>query len=94
MTEDEILKLVKIIDTGMVYQQKTVTHGNPDLAVGPHDRGTADFWYNRPFDPHYFVGGSFQSDRVDLPKMNPEEITAYTVGYRKAEADGSQKDWG
>mgnify|MGYP000061753226 FL=1 len=61
---------------------------------GPHDRGTADFWYNRPFDPHYFVGGSFQSDRVDLPKMNPEEITAYTVGYRKAEADGSQKDWG
>jgi hypothetical protein len=40
------------------------------------------------------VGGSFQSDRVDLPKMNPEEITAYTVGYRKAEADGSQKDWG
>ena len=41
MTEDEILKLVKIIDTGMVYQQKTVTHGNPDLAVGGLD--TVDY---------------------------------------------------
>jgi hypothetical protein len=34
MTEDEILKVVKIIDSAMVYQQKTVTHGNPDLAIG------------------------------------------------------------
>tara|TARA_R110001592_G_scaffold227811_1_gene484176 strand:- start:3 stop:197 length:195 start_codon:yes stop_codon:yes gene_type:complete len=34
MTEDEILKVVKIIDSAMVHRQKTVTHGNPDGAVG------------------------------------------------------------
>ena len=34
MTEDEILKVVKIIDSAMVYQQKPVPHGNPDLPLG------------------------------------------------------------
>ena len=61
---------------------------------GPYDRGGADFWYGRSFAPHYFPGCSYQTDRVVLSKMTPAEITAYTVGYRDAELDGTQKDWG
>jgi len=61
---------------------------------GPYDRGSADYWYHRPFDPHYFVEGSYTSDKVELADMTPAEITAYTAGYRDAEERGDQKDWG
>ena len=61
---------------------------------GPFDRGGADFWYGRGFNPHYYKGATYSSDRVELADMTPEEITAYTVGYREAEERGDQKDWG
>jgi len=61
---------------------------------GPFDRGCADFWYGRDFNPHYYTGGSYTSERVDLRNMTAEEITAYTAGYREAEERGDQKDWG
>ena len=61
---------------------------------GPYDRGSADFWYGRPYEPHYFVGGTYTSDKVELADMTAEEITAYPAGYRDAEARGDQKDWG
>tara|TARA_R110000824_G_scaffold90865_1_gene221625 strand:- start:485 stop:694 length:210 start_codon:yes stop_codon:yes gene_type:complete len=61
---------------------------------GPYDRGTADFWYGRPFEPHFFKGATHSSDKVELSKMSAEQITQYTAGFREAEADGSQKDWG
>ena len=69
----------------MTYDQR---HG------GPFDRGSADYWYNRPFGPHYFVGDTYSSDKVELKDMTADQITAYTVGYRNAEKDGGQKDWG
>jgi hypothetical protein len=56
-----------------------------------YDRGSADAWYGREFDPHYFVGASFQSDRVALADMTPEEIAAYTAGYR--DTPFAQKQW-
>ena len=55
------------------------------------DRGSADAWYGREFDPHYFVGASFQSDRIALADMTPEEIVAYTAGYR--DTPFGQKQW-
>ena len=61
---------------------------------GPYDRGAADSYYNRPYSPHYFKGDTHMSDRVDLGDMTPEEITAYTAGYRDNEAAGNHKDWG
>lgn len=61
---------------------------------GPYDRGSADYWYHRDFEPHYYVGDTYTSDKVELAQMTPEEITAYTAGYRDAEARGDRKDWG
>ena len=61
---------------------------------GPYDRGAADSYYNRPYSPHYFKGATHMSERVDLGDMTPEEITAYTAGYRDNEASGNHKDWG
>lgn len=61
---------------------------------GPYDRGTADSYYRRGFNPHYYVGATYSSDRVELADMTPEEIVAYTKGYNDNEDDGNFKDWG
>ena len=61
---------------------------------GPFDRGGADYYYGRAFDPHYFVGATCNSDRVEMKDMTPEEIAAYTRGFNAAEENGDQKDWG
>jgi hypothetical protein len=56
-----------------------------------YDRGSADAWYGREFDPHYFRGATYQSDRVALADMTAEEIVAYTAGYR--DTPFAQKQW-
>jgi hypothetical protein len=61
---------------------------------GPWDRGTADSYYHRPYDPHFYRGDTYNSDRVDLADMTAEEITAYSAGYRYNELSGNKKDWG
>ena len=65
-----------------------------DRHGGPFDRGGADYWYGRPFEPHYFVGATYSSDKVELADMSPEEVAAYSAGYKQAEDHGEQKDWG
>ena len=61
---------------------------------GPFDRGTADSYYHREFNPHYYVGETSISPRVELTEMTAEEITAYTAGYEWNEKHGDKKDWG
>jgi len=68
----------------MYYEQR---HG------GPYDRGQADSYYGREFDPHYFVGDSYNTPRIELVQMTAEEIVAYTAGYRDNESNGDKKDW-
>jgi hypothetical protein len=60
---------------------------------GPFDRGSADSWYSRSFDPHYYSGDTHTSDRVGLADMTAEEITAYTAGYNWNEQFGDKKSW-
>lgn len=60
---------------------------------GPFDRGAADSYYRRPFAPHYFVGGTNMSDKVEKDRMTAEEIEAYTAGWDYNEACGDHKDW-
>lgn len=61
---------------------------------GPWDRGAADSWYNRSYNPHYYVGDTHYSPRVDLADMTAEEIAAYTAGYQLNEQFGDKKDYG
>ena len=60
---------------------------------GPYDRGTADSYYGRDYWPHYFVGDTYKSLRVDMEQMTPAEIVAYTAGYTNNEANGDKKEW-
>lgn len=60
---------------------------------GPFDRGAADSYYRRGFSPHYFVGDTYMSPRVDEAQMTSEEIIAYKRGYDYNEAMQSFKEW-
>ena len=60
---------------------------------GPWDRGSADAYYQRAFNPHYYVGATYSSPRVDRKNMTEGEIAAYTAGYHEQEASGEFKQW-
>lgn len=70
---------------GLIYDRR---HG------GPFDRGSADSYYNRGYNPHYFAEGSYTSRRFDLQDMTALQITAYTAGYNWNEQHGDKKNWG
>lgn len=61
---------------------------------GPFDRGSADSYYGRSYNPHYFRGATYSSPRVNLAEMTAEEITAYTAGYNWNEEFGDKKNYG
>lgn len=50
---------------------------------GPYDRGSADKYYRRPAVPHYYVGPTGMSDRIEMKDMVEEEIEAYMAGYEE-----------
>ena len=74
--------------TTMDNQQYDRRHG------GPWDRGAADSYYNRGYNPHYYVGDTGTSARVELDDMTGEQIVAYTAGYKYNEQFGDKKNWG
>ena len=71
-------------ETTLYYSQR---HG------GPYDRGQADCYYGRDYNPHYFVGDSYNSPKIELADMSAQEIVAYTAGFRDQEASGDRKEY-
>lgn len=72
-------------DLDIIKTDSLPRHGSPQ------DRGSADAYYGRPYDPHYYVGDSLQSERVEKDNMTVGEIEAYKYGYENEE---DRKDWG
>lgn len=60
---------------------------------GPFDRGSADSYYHRPFDPHYYTGGTGVSELITLAQMTADDIVAYTAGYNWNEQYGAKKNY-
>lgn len=60
---------------------------------GPFDRGSADSFYGRGSNPHYFKGDTYNSEKVELDQMTPDELEAYTAGYEWNELYGDKKNW-
>jgi hypothetical protein len=61
---------------------------------GAFDRGTADSYYGRPRNPHYFEGMTYQSKMIGKGNMTEAELHAYDAGYDYNEEIGNKKDWG
>jgi hypothetical protein len=57
----------------------------------PQDRGSADAYYGRRFDPHWWPEGTSKGIRVEMADMTKEQIEEYTYGYDNEE---DRKDWG
>ena len=74
---------------------KEVTHSGyyDQRHGGPYDRGVADSYYGRDYNPHYFVGDTYKSPKIELAQMTAQEIVAYTAGYTDNEANGDKKEW-
>lgn len=58
---------------------------------GPYDRGAADAWYGRGFDPHYYVGKTYMSERIGERNMTLQQKLEYTRGYNQSPY--GQKEW-
>ena len=61
---------------------------------GPYDCGSADNYYGRPFNPHYWPGGTGKGLSIGTASMEPEEVEAYAAGWADNEESGAKKDWG
>ena len=59
----------------------------------PFDRGSADNYYGRPQDPHYYPEGSYRGDRVEPQDMTIAEMRAYFMGYEFNERFGDKKEY-
>jgi hypothetical protein len=60
---------------------------------GPFDRGSADSWYSRERAPHYYVGGTGMSTRLEEVDMSPKEVADYHAGYDHNEQSGGKKSY-
>lgn len=58
---------------------------------GPYDRGSADSYYGRKFNPHFFVGSTHQSK--EITDLSAKDLEAYTAGYEWNEEFGAKKEW-
>jgi hypothetical protein len=69
---------------GKQYEQ---THGNA------FDRGSADSYYGRRRDPHYWPEGTYKGTRVEAEQMTDSQLEAYHAGYDYNEQFGDKKSW-
>ena len=61
-----------------------IQHGSP------YDRGSADYYYGRGRNPHYYPNGTGNAPRVKVEDMTQAELDAYHAGY---EQETDQKQW-
>tara|TARA_R110000824_G_scaffold24207_3_gene85601 strand:+ start:466 stop:837 length:372 start_codon:yes stop_codon:yes gene_type:complete len=59
---------------------------------GPTDRGSADAYYSRPRDPHYYYGSTYQSKRVGEADMTVDQLVEYHSGYDEMLDNGDFKE--
>lgn len=74
-------------------KEKTMTQKYNERHGGPYDRGSADSYYRRGYQPHYFLGGTHVSPKVTEDRMTTEELDAYRTGYDENEARQDYKDY-
>ena len=77
-------------------EQESFLIANPQFDRERHgslyDRGSADSYYHRRREPHWFPNGTYNGDPV--MNLTAEEIAEYNAGYDYNEAHGDKKDWG
>lgn len=75
----------KVEFNGKVYD---ATHGSP------FDRGSADSYYRRGRQPHYWPEGTGHGEMVPREAMTEEQLSDYYAGFEWNEEHGDRKFWG
>jgi hypothetical protein len=57
---------------------------------GPYDRGSADRYYGRRQNPHYYKGATGSSELVTQSYMTDQEVQEYMLGW---EEETDRKNW-
>lgn len=57
---------------------------------GPYDRGSADAYYGRKFNPHYYIGATGRGLPIKIDPDTPE-FDAYKAGW---DEEDDRKNWG
>lgn len=60
---------------------------------GPWDRGSADSYYRRGSNPHFYAGATGSSTRIDQADMTEEQVMEYMAGYAYNEEQGNFKEY-
>ena len=58
---------------------------------GPYDRGSADSYYGRPKEPHYYEWATYDSKKIT--DLNTKELSEYNQGYDDQEKSGIKKQY-
>ena len=59
---------------------------------GPYDRGSADAYYGRVYNPHCFVGASYSTPLIEEAEMTVDALEAYYTGYHDQIKSGKFKE--
>lgn len=59
---------------------------------GPYDRGSADAYYRRRYNPHYYTGATGSSELVE--DLTEDEHNEYAAGFQDQVDSGDFKDYG
>ena len=76
-----------------LHMTTNITHSKKSRHGGPYDRGSADSYYSRKFNPHYYVAATYQSNMVEMEDMTPEQIVQYAKGFKENEDSGNFKEY-
>lgn len=80
-----------IVEENKTTEYKGVEY--PSFHGSPFDRGSADSYYGRPQNPHWYPEGTYKGERVDSKDMSMAELRAYYRGYEYNEEMGDKKEW-
>jgi hypothetical protein len=54
-----------------------------------YDRGSADSYYGRSLDPHWYPNGTYNAPKMD--NLSATEIAEYVAGYNANQQSGNRK---
>ncbi len=74
-------------------RKSTTRSGTGEYHGSAADRGSADSWYRRPKDPHYWPTGTGHGERVEASEMTEGELDAYNNAYDENERQNNHKEY-
>ena len=81
----------ELTDKELVVQALRGPQFDRRLHGGLWDRGSADSYYGRPRDPHWYPKGTYEG--APIVDLTAAELSEYHAGYDHNEQYGHRKSW-